>query len=293
MLTTTIQCNGNPPETCDRCRVRGYNCAYPPHTKLQKDDILHELAQARAWSQGLEQRNRDLSTILDIMARQASHPEITTRLLAGEDAGSILAWLSTHSEVTVPPQRAKGLDESVENAINNILYIHGIDSSTLAEQRPRWTSVTTNSAFLDHLVGLYLHNTEADFLLFRAETFMQSYMYGDSDICSSTLLNAICSMACKFLNTEILAPEDRANVTFIQSAFMKEAQSSINLGDSQNMAVIQAMTIMHLVDLSNAQARVASTWLKTAAEALQNLEAEMKMTADFDLTRWTIHSLDT
>lgn len=310
---TRSKCDGEVPNPCSRCRSRGFHCVYQPHTKIQKDDLLHGLTQEKALTASLSQRNHELSMILQVISSDGHLDEIVQRLRRKEEAKSIAAWLSSLPELQLSQRRKSLVSSDIEEIVRNLQQTYNVPVSVTHHShhssppvspsapseesplsRPKWTRVTTNLDFLDHLVKLYLDCIHPSCMLFNEITFLQDYRTGGSSACSRPLLDAICAMACNLLDRKyLISEEDASNVADLHNAFLAEARASISLVNSQNLTTIQAMAIMYLIDLSNGKARSANTYLKCAAESLRSVEREENsVTADFELTRWGVCSLE-
>lgn len=245
----------------------------------------------------MTQRNHELSTILQAISSSGGHlEEVIQRLQQKEDTKSIADWLSSLSDLHGVLQRNSSEFADTEEAIGNLGRIYRmrlVDSTAEEMGRIRWTQVTGNVRFIDYLVRLYLTHVHPRCMLFNELTFVRAYRNGDRSACSKALLNAICAMACNTLSRRQLEAErDTSDLAHLQEAFFLEAKSLITPAELQDIIAVQAMAVMYLADLSRGKALSANAYLKCASECLRNLEPEVDLSADFDLSRWGIHFLE-
>ena len=209
---------------------------------------------------------------------------------------SIASWLLTFPELRSFGERNQNLDLNMQDAVERIERLYVRTEFVEESEAPctQWTSVTKNQAFADHLFGLYFGCVHPHCMLLSETNFLDCYFSGDTTYCSSVLVNSICAMACHLLDR---APEESPQVTSdyaaLGIAFLVEARAQINPSDKPTVTTLQSFAVMFLVELSSGHARNASTYLRCAADNLQDLEKDGHKDEVFEASRWGIHTLNT
>ena len=125
--------------------------------------------------------------------------------------------------------------------------------------------------------------------------FMSNYK-GSGSYCSESLLNAICAMGCNLLHDSDSKPSLHSGISDrneLQTAFLQEARNHMNADALTSLPTVQAFAVIFLVEMSAGRARIASSYLRYAAESLP---AEVQGPYDRDtweVSRWGIHTLNT
>jgi hypothetical protein len=195
--------------------------------------------------------------ILQALSSDEQVPEIIERFRNGETYNSIVEWLGRSPVAdfnTLSPQ------ESQHSAFET--SDHDMDS--LSSPIFQWTSVTSDTAVLDHLFQLYFAWVHPVHTLFSEGHFVDSYMRHSTGYCSPNLVNSICAMAC---HLHSVADADEVDFEHLGTDFSDAFRASIDAGDT-SITTIQSFAVMFLVDSARASSLRASSYLKLATESL-------------------------
>ena len=265
-------------------------CVYQPHTKIQKDEILSELDFERGQKEFLSKEFKESSIILDALTNDGHIDEIICRLQAKESIHSVATWLLTFPEIQSMEQ------SNIRDAVERIeqLYVHSKLSDKVQTPRIQWTSVSKSQAFINHLFQLYFGWVHPHCMLFSEVNFLDCYLSGDDSYCSSSLVNAICAMACNLLDRKQEESTLRASeIASLGAAFLREARSLISPSDVPRITTLQTFAVMFLVELSAGKARNAATYLRCAADNLEDLGNDGHKDEVYEASRWGIYTLNT
>ena len=155
-----------------------------------------------------------------------------------------------------------------------------------------WTTVTTDHTLINHLLTLYFTWVHPVHMLFSRPHFMASFVNRVDIYCTSALVNAICAMACFLFDASSdesfqtdLDPED------LKEKFMKEARTLVRGAPPEKLAVVQTYAVMFLVDLSSGRGANSASYIRLAADSIdQRIESGYSSQAA-ELTRWGIYAL--
>jgi Fungal specific transcription factor domain len=129
-------------------------------------------------------------------------------------------------------------------SINTAPQVHGIEG---------WTNVTTDLAFVDHLLKLYFTWQHPFYVLFKEANFRHDFQTGRTKYCSALLVNAICAYACHYSDL----PAARKNPEDPKTAgdhFFAEARELLFNNESSSLTTCQALAIMSVREASAARA---------------------------------------
>jgi hypothetical protein len=132
----------------------------------------------------------------------------------------------------------------------------------------KWTSVTSNTAVLDHLFQLYFAWVHPVHTLFSEGHFVDSYKRQSEKYCSSNLVNAICAMACHLHSA---ADGDEFDFDQLSIEFSDAVRADID-ADDKSIATIQAFAVMFLVDCACGNGLRASSYLQVATSSLSGVD---------------------
>lgn len=196
--------------------------------------------------------------ILQAISSDEQVPEIVNRLKDGETYEAIVEWLGRSSlanfETLSPRTSHHSAFETSDHDINVPVF--------------RWSSVTTDSAVLDHLFQLYFAWVHPVHTLFSEGHFVNSYNTHSSNYCSPGLVNSICAMACHLHSVE---DADDVDFEHLSIDFSDAFRADIDAGDT-SVTAIQSFAVMFLVDSARASSLRASSYLKLATERLSTVE---------------------
>ncbi|PBP15634.1 hypothetical protein BUE80_DR013600 [Diplocarpon rosae] len=252
------KCDGKKP--CKRCatRVETSECVYEIHIKHAKEELVQQIKDLRAKDHITEQ-------ILQTLAANEKVPEILERLQNDESYESIVEWLGRAAVGEFETLSPRDSHQSALEASDYEMTGTG-QAATAAATSPAalWTVVTADTAVLNHLFQLYFAWVHPVHTLFSEPRFVESYRLRLDNFCSPVLVNAICAMACH-LHTE--ASKDELDYVQLGGEFSDAVRSSLDPSDDR-LTTMQAFAVMYLVDCARGNALRATSYLKTATEAL-------------------------
>ena len=307
------------PDPCSRCSTRKLNCAYEPHTKTHKDDLIREIETLRGdnnnlqgekkemieFASNLKHQNRDLQEtsdwqriILDQIGSNGHDREIIMRLRAGDSHQSIAAWLCKQHPISSHLQIIPASHRSLVDVVRN-LELHYQEEDGLSrtgnadEVEIRWTKVSSSQTLIGHLFDLYFTWVHPVHMLFSELDFKHSFRTYDTTYCSSPLVNAICAMGCHLLeNSEYDTARKDLDTTTLREGFLKEARQSLLPDSYHHMTSIQAFAVMHLVDVSSGKARNATGYLRSAVDNLKSTSGDKQSPEAIELSEMGIQTLN-
>lgn len=112
-----------------------------------------------------------------------------------------------------------------------------------------WTTVTDNPGLVEHLMALYFCWEYPTFATMSKEHFLQDFRAGRKRYCSSTLVNAMLALACRFSSI----PETRTHADNPETAgdhFFAEAKRLLDEADRSALTTIQALGLMSIREVS-------------------------------------------
>lgn len=228
-------------------------CVYEVHIKHAKEELVRQIKALMAKDHLTEQ-------ILQALSSDEHVPEIIERLRNGETYDSIVEWLgrSPMAEFeTLSPQ------ESQHSAFETSDH----DMGGLGSPAFQWTSVTSDTAVLDHLFQLYFAWIHPVHTLFSESHFIDSYNQHSTNYCSPNLVNSICAMAC---HLHSVADTDGADFEHLGTDFSDAFRASSDADDT-SVTTIQSFAVMFLVDSARSRSLRASSYLKLATESLSTV----------------------
>ncbi|EKD15425.1 hypothetical protein MBM_06641 [Drepanopeziza brunnea f. sp. 'multigermtubi' MB_m1] len=242
------KCDGKKP--CKRCatRVETSECIYEVHIKHAKEELVKQIKELRAKDHMTEQ-------ILQALSTDEKVPEILDRLKRGETYDSIVEWLG---------RSPMGEFETLSPRDSHLSLLDASDHEMTGVPANNWTTVTSNTAILDHLFQLYFAWVHPVHTLFSEPRFVESYQRWLDNFCSPVLVNAICAMAC---HLHTAADGDEVDYEQLGVEFSDAVRATLDPSDCR-LTSIQAFAVMYLVDCARGHALRAVSYLKTATEYL-------------------------
>ncbi len=306
------------PDPCSRCLTRKLNCAYEPHTKTHKDDLIREIETLRGSNSSLDGQNKELMRvashlkhqnrdlqeasdcqrkILDTIRNNGDDSEILRRLRAGESHQSIAHWLCKQqlsTGLSIVPQSQRSLVDVVKNLENHYQGEDGLNRTGIpSEAEIQWTKVSASQTLVRHLFDLYFTWVHPVHMLFSELDFKHSFQTNDQTYCSSALVNAICAMGCHLLeNDGYDAIRKDVDIPTLREGFLKEARENLPPDSYHDMTAIQTFAVMYLVDVSSGKARNATGYLRSAVENLKATDRGNQSAEARELAEWGIQTLN-
>ncbi|KAI1422747.1 fungal-specific transcription factor domain-containing protein [Xylaria sp. FL1777] len=156
-----------------------------------------------------------------------------------------------------PPRSPVGLWlQDQDRSGENIRY-RGVDQVLAPLEPPEtmvppstWTSITNDSALVQHLLALYFCWEYPTFASLSKEHFMRDFVHGRHRYCSPILINALLALGCRFSSQ----PNSRANPNEPKTSgdhFFKEALRLLyRETNNHSLTTIQALGIMSIREAS-------------------------------------------
>jgi hypothetical protein len=161
-------------------------------------------------------------------------------------------------------------------------------SEGLEEQR--WTSVTTDDTFVDHLMWLYFTWVHPIHMLFSEHHFLEDFRNKNSKYCSPSLVNAICAMGCCFLADE---HGSNAEAKKWGERFSRQVRMQVEREKEMTTTSAVVYAVLFLVELSAGQARKAYSHLRLAVELLRGVGNDSWAEDALEITTFGVHTLNT
>jgi len=125
-----------------------------------------------------------------------------------------------------------------------------LGAHSTAHATKQWTEITSNAAFVNHVMTLYFCWEYPTFASLNKEHFLEDYHAGTQRYCSSLLVNAILALGCRFTN-QPEARTDPHNSTTAGNHFFAESVRLLGLEEDKHaLTTIQALGLMALREAS-------------------------------------------
>lgn len=197
--------------------------------------------------------------IFQALSTDEKVPEILERLRNGEPHRTIVKSLGRSPiedlETTSPKTSHHSTFEAADHEMG------GTSPSN------KWTTVTSDSAVLDHLFQLYFAWIHPVHTLFSEGRFVDSYKRRSKNYCSSALVNAICAMAC---HLHSVAESDEVDFVQLGEDFSDAVRDDMSPED-KTITTVQAFAVMFLIDSARGKGLRASSYLRVATDSLSNV----------------------
>jgi hypothetical protein len=119
-----------------------------------------------------------------------------------------------------------------------------------------WTDVTKDVDFINHLLRLYFTWCNAFYAIIYEPDFYHDMETGETNYCSSLLVNSMCSIACSFTDL----PAGRTNAqdpTTSGDQFFEAARLQLFKDETSCLTTVQALAIMGTREVSKARDSLA------------------------------------
>lgn len=165
----------------------------------------------------------------------------------------------------------------------------------------QWTEITSDGAFVEHLLTLYFCWEYPTFASLSKEHFLSDFREGKGQYCSSLLVNALLALGCKFSNqlASRAVPNDPDTSG---DHFFAEAERLLSLEDGKpTLTIVQALGLMSIREASCG--RDSESWfysgqsIRLAVELGLHLDVQKEDISDQDrevrcATFWGAFALD-
>lgn len=285
-------------------------CRYEVSVQASKASLRAEIDELRAYRQSSEH-------IFGLLASNEQRDYILGGLQTGQSLGDISQGLdqqklSLDSSTPASETRKAGTEMSVEemsrtdecalqdsstpSASQHIGEGAGMNDSIQGGEP--WTEMTSDTAFIDHLVSLYFCWEYPIFATLSRQHFLADYQSGRRRYCSSLLINAILAIGFQLSSSAARSSEG----TFSANHFFKEAERLLEHDQAiPSVTTIQALGLMSIFEASQGKSEqsafysgqairmVVEMGLHTEVNAarLPVVEAEVRRA-----TAWGAYALD-
>ena len=259
------------------------------HIKTQKHDMIQKIHQ-------LENDYSCVEQIIRALSSGEKGEDIIDRLRNGQSYQSIADSL----DPSPPGSFASIAKLSPSSQRNFSLAINDYDKDVKMERKMpagpihggTWTTITPDETLIRHLFKLYFTWVHPVHMLFSRPHFMASFDNHDKVYCTSALVNAICAMACHlFVNNPDEDFPYALDPTDLMEKFLLEARTLAQELPAEKLAVVQTYAVMFLVDLSSGKGANSASYIRLAADAIdQRIESGYSSQAA-EMTKWGIYSL--
>jgi hypothetical protein len=185
---------------------------------------------------------------------------IIERVQNHESVESIAQWL----------QAANGDSEGPSPISSSHFMMAGSDNEMDDDISPRfrWSSVTANEDIVQHLFTLYFTWVHPFHMLFDEQLFVYSYQQRSEAFCSSSLVNAICAIACCY---HMAMDTDTTDFELLGRDFSEAVRHELDAED-ESLLGAQVFAIMFLVGCTQGKGLHASKYLTVATNSMASLE---------------------
>ena len=257
--------------------------------------MIREIQRLRQEKEHLEERHDTLEEkhdwdeqIIRALKDDGQGDEIILRLKRGETYQSIALWLSSLSstDIRLSPTSSHHLTQVVAEYHRNA--VKGAD-------HPRhWTSVTSDTVLIEHLIMLYFTWIHPAHVLLEESYFLASYRSCSDTYCSKPLVNVICAMSCHLLHGSWKGGAmTEVDIDVLQEQFMDEARAGVSMTNYSKMSTIQTYAIMFLTELASGHGLIATSHLRLATESWVSKQGEDQSRESEDIASWGILTLHT
>ncbi|MCJ1283993.1 hypothetical protein MMC26_003324 [Xylographa opegraphella] len=249
--------------------------------------------------QKIHQLENDYSCVEQIIRALSSGEkgeEIIDRLRNGQSYQSIADSLgqlppgSFAAMANLSPSSQRDFSLAISDYDKDVM----MERRTLADpvRKGTWTTITSDQTLISHLLKLYFTWVHPVHMLFSRPHFMASFDNYDELYCTSALVNAICAMACHLFDKQ---PDDGfqpgVDPKDLRESFMLEARTLVRDLPPEKLAVVQTYAVMFLVDLSSGNGANSASYIRLAADAIDQRVESGYSTQAAEMTKWGIYSL--
>ena len=222
--------------------------------------------------------------------------ESVIQLLNDENGASLLERLrQDHARQTFldtlrrPPISSRADFGSSLTSIQQLDDV-AIETVPEVETNQREEGVTTDEALLRHLMALYFTWVHPVYMLFSERHFMSSFRNNDSTYCSQPMLNAMCAVGCCYLTHKEGRQVDAKS---LGQRFYHQAWSDMRVEEDMTLVSSVTYAILFLFELSQGQARNASSHLRLSVESLRSVNKHYWSEEAFQVSLWGVQTLNT
>jgi hypothetical protein len=141
----------------------------------------------------------------------------------------------------------------------------------------RWTTVTEDFEFIEHLLNTYFMWQHAFFQNFPEKLFRGDYEAGKTNYCSRVLVNAICAAGC-LLSERPEARGDPYDPTTAGAGFFEEGMILLNRTDRSSIPTVAGVFLLSHVE--GYRARLGAMWGLVGRSARMALDLNLHLRND-------------
>lgn len=228
--------------------------------RLSKESLREEIADLKAQLGKRETIIQTLNAQLQQNERPISGLSTVPLLGYASEQGATMPFgdMSNRFDLSLPATGFIGLPNVSEGAQG---YLFGQPSEhTEAPSQlgivDRWTNVTSDQEFIEHLCTLYFRWEYPLFASVSKEHFLADFRTGRHRYCSPLLANALLAVGCRFSDR----PEARASPSDENpgSQFFAEAKRLLTQQKTNSLLKIQALGLMSIWEASSG--RDSESW---------------------------------
>jgi hypothetical protein len=192
---------------------------------------------------------------------------------ANENIFAIIEQLQNHESVESIAQQLQDINGDVKGPLSkdsSLSIVEGSDherdngSSSIF----RWSSVTADEEIIHYLLTLYFTWVHPFYTLFDEQLFVHSYQQKSEVFCSSSLVNAICAMACCY---HTAVDTDTTDFELLSKGFSNAVRHKLD-AEEESLLSVQVFAIMFLTDCAQGKGLYASKYLTVANSSIASQE---------------------
>ncbi|KAF2757070.1 hypothetical protein EJ05DRAFT_501611 [Pseudovirgaria hyperparasitica] len=243
-----------------------------------------------------QERPRQVSRLeqLELFVKTITHAnsteleEIQRRLRRKEDVPVILGDIA-HKNLLHPlrPQRGDNVTPGLEADYSARASTFGLvkgaayqesaapQAQTPLGQSARWTTVTDDLEYVNHLLDVYFAWQHSFFQSFPENLFRRDMASGETKFCSSTLVNAICAAGC-LLSSRTRARRDPEDARSAGLDFYEEAVRLLN-SDNCASSIPTTAALFLLCHVEGNRGRLSSLWMYSGKSSRMALDLNLHL----------------
>lgn len=215
--------------------------------------------------------------------------EIVRRLRAGHEPASILASVGSDTLVqalSCEPESTPGMEAEFSGREQFGLVKGAGPSGPQDGRRPldalnspvnRWTAVTQDHDWIEHLLSLYFSWQHQFFQNFPEQPFRADMASGRTNYCSELLVNALCAAGCLFSSSR-RARRDQDDPGTAGLDFYEEAVRLLNEEQASTLTTTAALSI--LCHIEGNFTRLSSQWQYSGRSSRMALDLNLHLRSE-------------
>lgn len=254
--------------------------------RIAKEELVQKVKDLEAkysvLKGSIEEKDRWIESVLQLL-NDENGADLLDRLRQTQGRQTFLETLRR------PPMTSRA---EFGSSFTSLQQSDGITIDTVpdSETSQRGTDMTTDESLLRHLMALYFTWVHPVYMLFSERHFMSSFRNNDSIYCSLPMVNAMCAVGCCYLSHKEGWDVDAKS---LGQRFYHQAWSDMRV--EEDMTLVSAVTyaILFLFELSQGQARNASSHLRLSVESLRLVDKHYWSEEAFQVSLWGVQTLNT